>query len=428
MSKDVENPWEPQDEGDHYPVKKEWWTIETFFTTPKNHHTWNLMTSFAYELDTPSCFFQYVLFDITEKKCVLHKEINDAIEKLHHKKNRLALHYDRSSLSGLHPNYYIHIEDSTHDFMIDYTYKAQSQPHMVAQDITGGTLPIGLNHYKYGFLPHCQSSGTIRLKQLESSITGKGYLEHAWGNWSYQRPVQMLSGLTDTIATYGRLATWWCSHHTPRIPSHIGFTTENNPYGYDWLWGIFSNGWSLFLGNSLFWIKEGPIMGVLYVTPDGKTYWEFSDVTFQYTKQVYLEQYDIYYPTEIKLKARSGDKYIQLTFTPATESYVYIDPYKKGRFYKAFILVEQPGTLHGTYSDDKTSLHLTGQGKFVPLRSPSFVGHNSVDLHVIKPPNGLGVKCTLDSRFFEKKATACVQLAPKPKIQLRIKSLQNMHQ
>ena len=31
------NPWSPQDEGSHYPMMKEWWTIITIFKTPDDY-------------------------------------------------------------------------------------------------------------------------------------------------------------------------------------------------------------------------------------------------------------------------------------------------------------------------------------------------------------------------------------------------------
>ena len=74
MNGKVKNPWNPRDEGDHYPIMKEWWTLETLFTTLENNRKWNLMVSFAYKMETNTCFFQYVLFDITSGKYVLHKD------------------------------------------------------------------------------------------------------------------------------------------------------------------------------------------------------------------------------------------------------------------------------------------------------------------------------------------------------------------
>jgi len=53
----AENPWTPQDEGDHYPVMKEWWCIETLFKTLDDNRKWNIKAAIAYELETPSCWF-----------------------------------------------------------------------------------------------------------------------------------------------------------------------------------------------------------------------------------------------------------------------------------------------------------------------------------------------------------------------------------
>ena len=60
----MKNPWSPQDEGDHYPVMREWWTLETLFKTLEDNRKWNLITTFSYEWETPSCFFQYIPQDV----------------------------------------------------------------------------------------------------------------------------------------------------------------------------------------------------------------------------------------------------------------------------------------------------------------------------------------------------------------------------
>ena len=275
MNEKDKNPWSPRDEGDHYPVMKEWWTLETLFKTLEDNRKWNLMTSFAYNMETNTCFFHYVLFDITSKKCVLDKDIDDDIEKLSHKKNKVDLKYGKSSVSGLYPNYHIHIEDEEKGFIADMDYKAKSVPHWIAQDKTNGFLPIGLNFYRYGFLPNCDLVGTLKLKEKSYKIQGIGYIEHAYGNWSYEKPIRRFSNIKKTLSIYKRLGKWWLSENRPKIPKSIEFTTENNAFGYDWLWGIFDNGWSLFFGNSMFWISEGPSLGALYITPDGVNYWEF---------------------------------------------------------------------------------------------------------------------------------------------------------
>jgi len=420
--KPLNNPWTPHDEGDHYPVMKEWWTTEILFKT-KDKREWNLMASFAYKMEDKSCFFQYVLFDITSKKYVAHKDIDDKIEKLSHKKNKVDLRYENSTLQGLYPNYKIHIEDKEQNVTIDAMYKARALPHWIAQDINNGYLPIGLNYYRYGFCPDCDVTGTLKFKGKSYKIEGKGYLEHAYGNWSYRAPLQRLSGLRKTISTYINLGKWWLSQNKPHIPKTVGFTTENNVFGYDWIWGIFDNGWCLFYGNSMFWINNGPSLGSLCLTQDGETYLEFGNVQFHYNKSLYIKKYDIYYPSEMELRGTLGDKKIHLRFWSNADSYEYISPFDNDRFHKAWILCEMPGRMEGVYMDGNKTIKLKGDCKIVPLRQPSYLGHNSLTFNFLKPPKGVGINIDLDSHYLKKQIAAKLHLVPRPRFSFSMKKL-----
>jgi hypothetical protein len=417
-----QNPWTHEDEGDHHPVMKEWWTIENTFETD-DKRKWNLMSSFEHEMETPSSFFQYVLFDITSKKCVLHSDINTSFEKLIYAKNKVDLKFENSTLKGLYPEYKIHIEDKKQEFNADIEFKAQSLPHWIAQDTTGGNLPIGLNYYRYGFLPNCNSTGTLTINKKQYKTKGKGYLEHAWGNWSYQNPFQKISDLKKTLSVYGRLGKWWLSHHKIHIPKSISFSTDNNAFGYDWIWGVFDNDWSMFFGNSMFWVSNGPSFGALYVTADGKKYWEFCNLKFQYNKLNYIKKYDIYYPTDMEITGILEDKKINLRFWTTVEPYVYTSPYDKDRFYKAFVLIEEPGKMKGTFSDSKKTIELKGDCKLVPLRQPSFLGHNSISFDFLKPPKGFGVDIDFCSHFINRKISSKIYFAPRPHFKFNIEKI-----
>ena len=416
------NPWSQQDEGSHYPVTREWWTFETLFST-SDKRKWNLMLIMSYNLEKPNCFFQYTLFDITNKTCVLRKDIDDNIKKFRHEKNKLDLVYEKNYSKGRFPDYTLHLEDESQSFMFDIDLHAISFPHWIAQDITNGSLPIGLNFYKYGYIPNAIIKGEMMLQDQSFNITGNGYIEHVWGDWSYQKPLSNIKNLRKTFRTYINLGKWWISHHTPKIPETIGFTTENNIFGYDWVWGVFDNNWSVFYGNILFWLYQGPAFGVLTLTPNGKTYWDFSDITYRYNKVHYVKEYDIYFGSDIDLIARLYDKTITLNFSLNTNAYDYIDPFNHQGFYRAFILAEMPGTISGIYKDDHQEIKLKGDCKMMPLRQPSILGHNAVTLTLTKPPKGFGISFDLNSHYLKKKIDASIQLIPKPKCSFEIKSL-----
>lgn len=417
------NPWTPEDEGDHYPSMKEWWCIETLFKTLEDNRKWNLKASIAYELETPSCFFIYHLFDITTKKLVARKAINDDIKKFSHTKNKVDLKYEKNSIKGLYPNYKIHIEDDEKNFTSDMSYKAKIFPHWSAQDSTNGYLPIGLDYYRYGWLLNCDLSGTIKIKEESHRIEGKGYLEHAWGNWSYKNPFQKLSGLRKTVSTYANLIERWLSHNNPKIPDRIAFTTENNPFGYDWFWGIFDNNWSVFYGNSLFWLSKGPALGVLTLFTEGNNYLDFSDVQFRYNKVLYVKEYDIYYPSDLTITAKIDDKKFKLRVWPVCEGYEYIDEFKGDGFYRAFIMSEMPGRIEGIYTDDERTVKLEGDCKIVQQRQPSILGHNSLTIDFLKPPRGIGITFDLESHYLKKKMFTKLQLAPRPKFSFNFRKI-----
>ncbi|KYK34407.1 MAG: hypothetical protein AYK22_05345 [Thermoplasmatales archaeon SG8-52-3] len=416
------NPWTPKDEGDHYRSMKEWWAIETLFKTLKDNRKWNLKACLAYELETPSCFYVYHLFD-TNNKIVAQKAINDDIKKLSYTKNKVDLKYENNSIKGQYPDYKIHIEDDKQNFLTDMNYKANILPHWSAQDVTNGYLPIGLDHYRYGWLLNCNLTGNIKIDDEILKIKGKGYLEHAWGNWSYKNPFQKLSGLRKTISIYCKLINWRLSNFTPNIPDRIAFTSENNPLGYDWFWGIFDNDWSIFYGNSLLWISEGPAMGVLTLFTEGNNYLDFGDVQFRYNKVIYLKKYDIYYPSDLTIKAKIDDKKLNLRIWPTCKSHEYIFKYKGNGFYRAITIPELPGKMKGVYSDNEKTVQLEGDCKIVQQRVASKLGHNSLTIDFIKPPNGVGISFDLDSHYLNKKIISKIQFAPKPRFKLNIKKI-----
>jgi hypothetical protein len=419
------NPWTPQDEGDHYPVMKEWWCIETLFKTLEDNRKWNIKAAIAYELETPSCWFTYYLFDITSNKCLAHTAINDDINKLSHKKTTVDLKYEKSSIVGLYPNYHIHLEDDTQEFTADMKYKAKILPHWTAQDSTNGYLPFGFDYFRYGWLINSDLSGVLKINDELHKIKGKGYLEKAWGNWSYTNPFQKLSGFKKTVSTYGHLFNWWFLNRKIKIPNRIAFTTENNPFGYDWFWGVFDNDWSVAYGNSLFWLSDGPAFGVLTLFTEGNNYIDFSDINFHYNKVKYIKEYDLVYPCDLTINARSNDKKIKLHVWSVCDGYEYIEKFKGDNFYRAFILPELPARMKCIFEDNEKKLELEGDAKIAPQRQPSKLGHNSLEIEFIKPPKGVGISFELDAHYIKKKIFTQIKLAPRPRIKMNLKEISN---
>jgi len=421
MKKTEKNPWTPQDEGDHFPVMKEWWCFETLFKTIKDNRKWNLKLSMAYQQETPSCFYNYYLFDITNNKLVFHKALNDDINKFKHKKEKVDLKYEKTTAKGLYPNYEIHLEEPKKDFTADLKFKAKIFPHWSAQDATNGYLPIGFDHYRYGWLLNCDLTGKIKIKNEILDLKGKGYLERAYGNWSYKNPFTILSNLKKTINTYGKLSNWWISQHKPKIPNKISFTTENNPFGYDWFWSVFENDWSVFYGNSMLWVKEGPSFGVLTLFKDLNNYIDFSDIKFKYNKSRYLPKYDLYYPIDLTINAKKDDKKLNIRAWATCNGHEYEHVFKNSGFYKAFYLCELPGKIKAEYEDKNKKVNLKGDCKLVQQRQVSLLGHNSLTLKVIKPPKGIGFNFDLDSHFMKKRIKTKINLASRKMLNFSLK-------
>jgi len=422
MYNKTKNPWSPEDEGDHYPIMREWWTIETLFKTKDQDKNYNFMVIASYNMEKPSCFFQYVLFDIKEKKCIIRADIDDDIKKLSFKKNRLDLKYKDSFIKGIFPNYKICIKEKD-NFEINFEYKAESTPHWIAQDITNGKLPFGLNFYKYGYIPNCRLKGSMKIKDKRNDINGVGYLEHVWGDWSYQNPFKKVSKLKESISTYLKLGRWWIKSHRPKIPDRISFTSENNIFGYDWAWGVFDNNWSVFYGNVLFFLSRGPAFGVLSLNKGKEKYLDFCNIDFHYNELIYVKKYDIYFPSDLEIIGKKDDKKIKIRFSLNTKSYEYIDPFKNNGFYKAFILSEMPGKMSGFYEEKDKKIKLKGGCKMMPLRQPSVLGHNVLDIKFIKPPKGVGINLGFESHYLKKQINTELVFKKKPIFKFDFKKL-----
>ena len=173
----------------------------------------------------------------------------------------------------------------------------------------------------------------------------------------------------------------------------------------------------------MFWIQKGPSLGALYLTSDGKTYWEFCNIKFQYHKLHYIKPFDIYYPTEIELKGTCDDKTLHLTFQSIVDPYEYISRYDNDKWYKAFVLIEMPGKMHGTYTDATQTIPLNGDCKLVPLRQPSVLGHNKITFDFIKPPHGIGYHAHLTSHLLKKEITSQLKFTPRPSMKFYTKRI-----
>ena len=424
MSKPL-NPWSSDDEKEHYPSVLEWWCTEGFITDSKNRHKWSYKGSFS-EWCTKEkhhgSTYDFTLFNL-HNKTHLSQYIRDNTTKLDvtfDDKGTIITHWDTSFLTGRYPVYSLRYENIENHLTLELDYQACTFPHWITQDITGGYLPMGLGFYRYGFIPRNTIQGTLTIEDKSYSVDGIGYYEHVWGDFSYKNPLSNLSYLKKSLSIYQKLIGWWISNHQPRIPDTIKFYSENNPLGYDWIWGILDNGWSFFLGNILFWIAEGPIFGTLILTKDGKHYKEFCDVSYKYSSIQQSDHYDFVYPTGIDIIARNDQETLSMHCEMTMKAREFVTPLHQNRW-MAFVICEAPGTITGIHTKKNQQTILKGDCKIEPQRQVSQKGHNEISFDFIKPPRGIGIQVTLDSHYLKKYLNASVIFTPFPQWHMKIK-------
>jgi len=405
--------WSASDEGAHFPCSREWWNVDAVMTLD-NGARWTLTSSFEYERETPACNLFLTLFNLSSGDSYSLGSYGDPIGTLSFEKNRVNLSYGDSWMQGSYPAYRVHFE--RRDVTVDLQFNATTPPKWVADSISGAVLPMGLGSYRYGFIPRCTVSGTMTMGDVTHHVTGTGYYEHVWGNWTYSNPLQSGSGIEHTLRAYGQLAGWWLSHRGNTPSTALGFATESNMFGYDWIWAAFDNGWSLFYGNIPFWVTEGPAFGILYlVTPDGR-YLTFSNIDFSYGSMAYAPEYDAYYPTSIKLEARHDEHHVTLDCTMACDVNTYLDTNLSSSFWQAIYLWESPGPITGVYRNESGTVHLNGTCEIEPMRQISMLGHNAFTLDVLPPGQGLGADCSMVSHFFDVALRVRCRLLPFPRV------------
>jgi hypothetical protein len=326
-------------------------------------------------------------------------------------------------MRGLYPKYEMHLEDKIHDIIFDLEYNAVALPHWIAQDITGGWLPMGLGSYRYGFIPRGDLTGTMKKDNKIYNIKGEGYWEHVWGDFFYDNPISTFKEFKKTVSIYSRLIGWHLLNKRPGIPKSLIFTTENSPFGYDWVWALFDNGWTLFFGNILFWLEKGPFAGTFILSKDGKKYEEFSDVFYKYNKKVYSKEFDLFYPTAMELWGSQGDEYFYLKIIPTIKGREFSTRFTSKSYWIGFGIYESLGNIEGYYFDGEKKIELKGIAKVEPQRQASRSGHNLLEINVIRPPKGLGISLNLESHKLKKCLYTNIQLAPKIKLKFKTDKL-----
>jgi hypothetical protein len=421
------NIWTAEDEQKHLSSALEWWSLIGFFTSKEDQKHWSLKTVFTeggVDREHFDSLSNTALFDEDTQQHYVY--LNRKLKtELQSRPDVFDIRQDESSIKGAYPTYSVHLHNPEHDIDIDITLHAESRPYWVAQEATNGWLPMGLGFFRYGFIPKVKISGTLKIKGKTFTIEGTGYYEHIWGSFSFRSPLSHTGNLKKTISIYSRLLVWWLQNQKPRIPSSLMFNSENNPLGYDWAWAVLDNGWTIFYGNILSWLMEGPATGVLILSKDGKYYTEFGSISFRYLKTTFAKSYDFVYPTEFEITAVHEKETIHLRFTMTAECREYISRFPRRKYWLGFVTCESPGKIVGYYQNDSENVPLSGKCKIEPQRQASIIGHNTLRIDLLKPPRGVGVSVEFDSHYFGKKMTAQLRFFPKPLIRFSSKRVIN---
>ena len=330
----MKNMWNPSYDGYHDCIR-EWWNVDAFIKTDKNY---SITASFEYEKETPAANLFFTIFDWDEGKVYDLGSYGDNISALKCVgKYSVNISYGSSWMKGRYPFYKVHFENK--GIVVEMELIAESRAKFVAEG-EGGILPMGFGYYRYLFIPKCIVKGQIFIDGNVENFKGVAYYEHVWGNWSYHNPLRGV-----TAKPYLMLARWWWEHKN--ITWDTITVSTNNPFGYDWAWGAFSNGWSIFYGAVPFWIGEIPF-GVLYLFRDGEVM-EFGGISYRYLDGVFYHGF--YIPTTIKITAE-GAGTLSLILKMNHAPHIYEDELDSP-YWDRLILYESPGYVAGTYLDEE---------------------------------------------------------------------------
>jgi hypothetical protein len=424
--KSVYNPWTLDDEKEHPKSILEWWCVEAFFKSIEDNSKWTFKGNFTewfVKSEGIGSIYNFVLFNNDTKKYYV-SDIRDGDNRLKSSKKIFEVKFRESYFKGGFPDYEMYFKNKDYDIELFIKYKAKSYPHWIAQDTTYGILPLGLGYYKYGFIPKGDISGSLKFKNKKFKISGEGYYEHVWGDFTYHKLMGNIGGLKKSISTYAKLIKKWICNINVKFPKTIKICTENNPLGYDWAWALLDNGWSVFYGNIMFWLMEGPATGILILTRDGKTYEEWFNITFKYNKMQKAKNFEFHYPTDLEITATKGKEKLFMNFKMTDEVREYISKFiNADNYWIGISICESPGIIEGYYDNGKKRTKISGICKIEPQRQISKSGHNQLFIDILKPPEGFGISINLESNILRRNIFCKIHLLPKPKFSFKIKKI-----
>lgn len=418
------HPWMVTDEHPHPDSMIEWWCAQALLNNPDFSEPLSFkatLTQWNEPTGRGSIFHQTLHNQYSDFKSFYKR---DNSNQLIMKKKPIHISYNQNSIAGRYPDYTMSFHDMKHNLHLDLKYHAEVSPHWVAQESTNGWLPMGFGRYRYGFIPRLTVTGKLTKNKKTYQLNGTGYYEHVWGDFSYDKPIASIQDFTKTAGTYAQLFYWWMKQYHPKIPKKITMCTENNPFGYDWVWAKLDNDWTLFFGNILFWLMNGPVAGILIINKENGEYEEWGNISFQYHCTRKSNHFDFEYPSDFEISARRDDTLIHFRFQMTGNTHEYIARFPHKGFYIGFVICEAPGTVTGYVEKNGKKKKISGVCKIEPQRQISRLGHNKL----IVQAKSVGIKTTLTSHFLNKEIKCSCDLLPRPRFTFHHKRIQKQCQ
>jgi len=394
----------PDEEGDHFPCGCEWWCFHSSVTLQSGTHL-DILTEFQYSTkavnrsDINVVLFLFYCFnrDTGQVFDFTQSFVNKGNQSgpFSFKKNRLDISFGNCTIKGLYPSYSVYVENEDKSFIMNISLNATSSSHWVAQNISNGYFPWGLGWARYGFIPRLDVVGNITFNGTTSRSCGNAYYEHLWGNFSYLITLKSPSEFRAFVKNLPKIIPFmkWIWTEQSRTSSQLKLSTSNH-YGYDWIWGTFTNGWSVHLG---FFHTMG---GEVSLTPDGQTFWDLANLSVKYTRLLYIPETDTYYPLDMDITARGGDKTLHLSLTTTTEPYLgVLVIYPASRLCCGAGGIQTAGIVEGYYTDSNQNISLQGNCTIGPFRQYPTTRFVSLDVARIRSPHATGFSIEIVSHL-----------------------------
>ena len=135
-----------------------------------------------------------------------------------------------------------------------------------------------------------------------------------------------------------------------------------------------------------------------------------------YLKTKSSKELDFRYPVELEITALKGKEKLHLKFSMISDTIEKVKRLPDEKLWEGIAVCEILCDVDGYYFDGIKRMKLSGICKIEPQRQISLIGHSSLKVDFLLPPEGVGISMNLDSHFFKKKIFISIRLALSPKI------------